>query len=201
VRRLGTSEWYSPNYVVAGDATYATNRQLVSDFLATIPLQDDPGHPDRTDIQRHLSADSVSLREAVENLITPYRVRDPIDSQHQIGLLLQLAITLEDNRDEPCSVYYMSRGLRRERGVADTGKIATNLFQGAAPSRPKALQGSIYPGDFNIRANDAVTIQIHSLDLTRDGLPTIENVPVIAVWLPQRLRKPWLVQDQPPQAK
>jgi hypothetical protein len=201
VRKLGTSEWYSPNYVVADDATYATNRQLVSDFLATIPLQDDPGHPDRTDIQRHLFADSVSLREAVENLITLYRVRDPIDSQHQIGLLLQLAIALEDNRDEPCSVYYMSRGLRRERGVADTGKIATNLFQGAAPSKPKALQGSVYPGDFNIRANDAVNIQIHNLDLTRDGQPTIENVPVIAVWLPQRLRKPWLVQDQPPQAK
>jgi hypothetical protein len=58
----------------------------------------------------------------------------------------------------------------------------------------------VYPGDFNIRAQDAVTIQIHNLNLTRDGQPAIENVPVIAVWLPPRLRKPWLVQDQPPQA-
>jgi hypothetical protein len=199
VRKLGRSDWYSPDHVVADEATYEVNRKLVSDFLSTLPLEDDPGHGSRSGFQRHRYSDSVSLREAVQNLITLYRVRDPIDSQHQIGLLVQLAIALEDDHDEPCSVYHMSGGLARERGVNDAGKISTNLFQGAAPSTPKALQGSVYPGDFNIRAPDAVTIQIHNLSLTRDGQPTIESVPVIAVWVPPRLAKPWLVQDQPPQ--
>ena len=200
MRKFGTSEWYYPDHLTSDQTTYQVNRKVVEDFLSAIVLEDDPGHKDRSEYQRHLYSDAISLREAVQNLITLYRVRDPINSQHQLGLLLQLAIALEDEHDEPCSVYFMSNGRARERGVTDEGKIATNLFQGAAPTHPKALQGTVYPGDFKIRAADAVTIQIHSLSLTRNGHPTIEDVPVIAVWLPPRHRKPWLVQGQPPQA-
>lgn len=68
VRKLGRSDWYSPDHIVADAATYEVNRKLVSDFLATLPLEDDPGHPDRSEFQRHRYSDSVSLREAVQNL-------------------------------------------------------------------------------------------------------------------------------------
>jgi hypothetical protein len=38
----------------------------------------------------------------------------------------------------------------------------------AAPVNPRAERGSIYPGDTAMRTADAVTIQIHTVRLTRE---------------------------------
>ena len=43
-----------------------------------------------------------------------------------------------------------------------------------------------------------MTIQIHTINLTHDGTVVAEDVPVIAVWVPQRMERAWIVQDQPP---
>ena len=53
-----------------------------------------------------------------------------------------------------------------------------------------------------IRDRDTVTIQIHTLDLTEENNSSnvlVENVPVIAVWMPARLARAWVSQDQPVQ--
>jgi hypothetical protein len=197
VRGLRTSDWSAPDYLGASEPVYAHNRKVVTDFLADVPLREDEGHPKRTCFQRHQFTDAVSLRETVEKLITLYRVQDPNDSARFLGVLLQLGAALENSHDEPCSVYLMSGGDERERSVDSDGKISTNLFQGAAPVRPKAIQGTVYPGDFNIHAANAVTVQVHMLRLVHDGRPVAQQVPVLAIWIPNRLAKPWLVQDQP----
>lgn len=199
VRSLMASDWYSPNFVLADIDTIQHNRKVVSAFLGQLSLAPDAGDKRRTKHQRHRFNGDVSLRDAVEKLITQFRVRDPIDSQRLIGVLVQLAAVLEDGNDEPCSIYEMSAGDARERGVDAEGRITTNLFQGAAPSTPKEQQGSIYPGDFNIHAPDNVSIQIHNLSPTRGDKQVADNVPVIAIWIPPRLAKPWLVQTQPTQ--
>lgn len=200
VRTLMTSAWFIPNYVLADESTYAFNRQAVREFLDRLMLQPDLGSQKRAEFQRHRFSDRVSLRQAVEQLLTLYRVRDPIDSQRLIGVLVQVAAILENGKDETCSVYEMSSGKPRERGINDEGRITTNLFQGAAPSTPKDQQGSIYPGDFNVHAVDAVTIQIHNVVPTKSDKPVIDAVPIIAIWIPPRLAKPWLIQNQPAQA-
>jgi len=114
-------------------------------------------------------------------------------------VLLQFALALDNGRDEPCAVYEMSSGAVRERSVSADGKIA-NLFQGAAPVTPKELRGSIYPGDQSIHAADMVSVQVHNLRLLRDDVAVAENVPVLAIWIPPRLSRPWLIQRQPSQA-
>src|SRR5205085_2877894 len=115
----------------------------------------------------------------VDQLLAQYRVHDPIDSQRLMGVLLQLGLALDADGDEACAVFQMSGGLARERGVSPEGRLATNLFQGAAPPTGPT-QGDVYPGDRLIYANNRVTVQMHNLTLTRQGVPNITNVPVLA---------------------
>jgi len=91
-------------------------------------------------------------------------------------------------------VYRMSPATGRQRGVDQSGEV-TNLYQGAAPVNPRERRGEIYPGDQALRDADNVTIQIHTLDLTRDHAVIALSVPVIAVWVPARLAQAWLAQE------
>jgi hypothetical protein len=131
------------------------------------------------------------------------RITGTTDSQRYTGLLLQLSKALEDDPDEVCTVFRMSSASRRRRGIDENGEV-TNLFQGAAPVQPRERRGEVYPGDSAIREDGNVTIQIHTLDLTREegGVQRviIENVPAIAVWVPARMARGWLDQNQPGQA-
>jgi hypothetical protein len=54
-----------------------------------------------------------------------------------------------------------------------------------------------------IRQDDTVTVQIHTLDLTqgKGGNVIKGSVPVIAVWVPARLARAWINQNQPAQAE
>ena len=84
----------------------------------------------------------------------------------------------------------------RSRGINESGEI-TNLFQGQAPVQPLERRGKIYPGDHAIHDDDNVTIQIHELELTRENGTQVvaKEIPVLAVWVPERLGPGWVVQD------
>ena len=123
------------------------------------------------------------------------RITGTTDSQRNTGLLLQFSKALEDDADEPCTIYRISPATRRRRGIDENGEV-TNLFQGEAPVHPRERRGQVYPGDRAIRDPDNVTIQIHSLNLTRDDQLVAENVPVLAVWVPARLARAWIAQDE-----
>ena len=118
-----------------------------------------------------------------------------MDSQRRTWLLLQLRRALKQHPQELCTVYRMSPGARRERGVNGDGRIS-NLFQGAYPVA-RDRRGSIYPGDREIRTPDQVTIQIHLVDLTEGaaGEVLVGEVPILAVWVPSRLAMPWIAQE------
>ena len=61
---------------------------------------------------------------------------------------------------------------------------------------PLPRRGEVYPGDRAIRDDDNVTVQIHTLKLMRDKQEVAQNVPVLAVWVPARLARAWIAQDQ-----
>ena len=46
-----------------------------------------------------------------------------------------------------------------------------------------------------MRSPNEVTIQVHTLNLTRNDTVVAQNVPVLAVWVPGRLAEGWLVQE------
>jgi hypothetical protein len=195
-----SNEWVAPRVVLASDAVLQANRRTVIQFLQQLEFSDDEGRPERTDTQRHRVSRVVPLTAAMEQLLVSLRITGTTDSQRYTGLLLQLSRALEENPGEVCAVYQMSPAARRRRGVDENGEV-TNLYQGEAPVYPRERRGEIYPGDRAIREPDVVTIQVHTLDLTRDNAVIMEDVPVVAVWVPARLARGWVSQDQPPQTR
>src|SRR5262245_26725278 len=62
----------------------------------------------------------------------------------------------------------MIGGRRREHGVDEEGEVL-NLYQGEAPVSPRDQRGTVYPDDRRIRDDDNISIQIHTLNVTREG--------------------------------
>ncbi len=200
IRGHFSNSWVTPRVVLAADEVIRANRQTVADFVAANRFDDDEGHANRTDEQRHLVASGLSLRAVMEQLLIPMRITSSRDSQQITGLLLQLSRALEQNPNEFCTVYRMSSGSRRRRSVDENGAVV-NLYQGANPQWPLERRGEIYPGDRDIREDEVVNVQIHTLDLRREQTGPIiaENIPVLVVWVPARLGVGWINQDQPGQ--
>jgi len=192
-----SDDWFAPRVVLAAEPVVQANRDAVTQLVQRLQFADDEGDPRRTDFQRHQVSRNVPLRMVLEDLLVRMRITGTTDSQKYTGLLLQLSKALEDNADEVCTVYRMSPNSRRRRDIDDGGAVK-NFFQGQAPVTPIERRGEIYPGDRAICDADRVTIQIHMVELTRDDRATVvmERVPVITVWVPARLARPWIAQDE-----
>lgn len=190
-----SDDWVAPRVVLASDSVMQANREIVTAFTGGLAFSNDKGHPHRTAIQRHQVCENVPLRAVIEQLLVRVRITGTTDSQRNTGLLLQLSRALENNPDEVCTVYKMSPTSRRRRSIDENGEV-TNLFQGEAPVHPRERRGEVYPGDRAIREDETVTIQIHTLDLTRDDDVAAQNVSIIATWVPARFARAWVAQDQ-----
>lgn len=190
-----SNQWVAPRIVLVSAEVLSTNRAVVSTFIRSHTFKNDEGHPDRTPNQKHQICHQIPLRDAMENLLVDIRITGVSDSQRNTGLLIQLSYAVEEDPNEVCTVIVMSPSERRHRGVGANGEIL-NLYQGAAPVNPIERRGEVYPGDQFIRDENNVTIQIHNLDITRDNEIMLENVPVLAVWVPARLARGWVSQTQ-----
>ena len=195
IRGRFANDWVNPRVVLASDAVLTANRATVNAFMAELAFAEDEGDPRRTQIQRHEVCFDVPLRTVMERLLVPTRITGNTDSQRFTGLLLQLSKAIEEEPDEVCAVYRMSPQERRRRGIDEDGEV-TQLFQGEAPVQPPERRGEVYPGDRNIRQNENITIQIHTIDLIREDEVVATQVPVVAVWVPRRMERAWIAQGQ-----
>jgi hypothetical protein len=195
--------WLNPQIVLTDAGTIRRNQEVVGSFLGSLAFRPDDGHAARTDIQRHEVCSGVLLAKVLEELLVPYRVTGATDSMRFTGMLLQLGRAVEEHPGELCSVYRMSPGAVRSRSVDEDGQIA-NLYQGEAPTFPVEDRGTVYPGDRRVRAEDQVSIQVHTLTLTQGegagGGEVARGVPVLAVFVPQRMARPWVSQHQAEQS-
>lgn len=135
----------------------------------------------------------MPLQTAFEQLLLEFGLARMEDSLKYYGVLMQISAWLENNPMATCSVYRMRPTEFTPRRV-NTADVMRTLQQG-----PASLGGvKTYPGDFHIKAPTGVTIQIHNIQ-TRDsmGAPIIADVPVLAIWIPNELSRPFLVQQQP----
>ncbi len=192
-----SDDWFWPKVPHGTDELLDANRKTASDFIQQLDWTDAPGDSRRTPDQVHLISEDVSLRRAYEDLLIPLRLTEERDSQLFTGLLLQVKAYLDEHPDTRCTVYQMSKGKSRLRSVNDDEEIPT-LFQGANYA-DTAHKDMVYPGDERERASQGITIQIHTLQVRqKDRGPLIaDNVPTVAVWIPQSMAKEWLVQEQP----
>lgn len=189
-----SDKWVIPRVVFSSESVASDNRNTVLRFLDALSMRNDDGHVDRTDNQKHHVCDSVLIRDLLENLLVKLRVTGSTDSQMNTTLLLHLAKAIEKYPEEDCVVYRISPNEKRVRTLNGNGQISY-LFQGAHPAK-SSRRGEIYPGDALIRNDDKVSVQIHFLELQQDQNIIISDVPIVAVWIPNRLACSIVVQNQ-----
>ena len=197
-RHLQVSEWtqQSQPWTLEDDDQVVSNWEAIEVFLNGLAFQEDPGSAQRTVVQRNALAGDVPLMGILENLLVcmwfSWR-----DAPNFSAAELAIQWHLKSHPDATASVYRMAAqrsrlpgGGKRRRQIDDQGRIV-NLFQGAAPVHPVNLRGSVYPGDRRIHAPEAVTVQVHDLDLTNSTSPPSllkGHVPAVSVWVPSSMR-------------
>lgn len=145
--------------------------------------------------QQHVVA-HTTVGEALERLLSNF-----VMWGDDAGPFTALRVMLEEaGVDAACEIVLMSPNMvdppRRHRSLRESGKIK-NLFQGQNPKSGRIR----YVGDRKVRGSDAVTIQIHRVDLTKDdgtdegGTVVTTDVPVLAVSVPAELQQRVLVQQ------
>ncbi|EOC0862933.1 hypothetical protein VG539_000869 [Cronobacter muytjensii] len=184
-----SDKWIVPNLIYSSESVVIENKNIALEFLSRLSMHSDKGHVDRTEIQRHYVCDNVLVSDLLENLLVKIRVTGNSNSQNNTALLLHLAKAIENDPTESCVVYRMSPQGKRVR------TLGSYLFQGAYPVEP-SRRGEIYPGDTAIKDNERVSVQIHFIDLKQSDGSFINNVPVVAVWIPGRLACSVVVQNQ-----
>lgn len=197
--------WTRSPHVTA--ESVSINTRVIDEFCSHLTFQEDQGHAQRTEHQKHLVATGLNLQNVLRDLLMQLQFRSIEDSQQFIAILSLLQRIVEDNPNTAATVYQMSGRRNRERTVDSKDRLggdASILFQGANPKADPARgvrEGSIYPGDDAIRASTGVTVQIHTLKIRRkvDEQRTedvAENVPAIAIWIPASLARPIVIQPQ-----
>jgi hypothetical protein len=192
-------QWFFVRMVATPQEVADENETILQTFERELSFVPDPTYPSDQAAQQHLVADNVSLRSVLSDLLVPYRVADASDTQEMTGLLLQLSKALDSDGSETARVYRMRPTFRGARDVDEDGRIGSirRLFQGPTRTGAAGSREYSYPGDMAFYDADRVTVQIHRYDLRRNGQDVALQKPVIAVWVPGRMRLDWLVQHQP----
>jgi hypothetical protein len=189
-----SDNWYSPAYPHDSEDAINTNREIVDEFWSKLRLTASQEKTfKKIAVDKHLFSSEIQLKTTFEQLIIRFRTTHPSDSQQLTGLMLQVQHYLEENPDELCEVYFINKEEERDRTIDSQNKWRLNLFQGRSTSNDP----SRYPGDRKIRVDDKLTIQIHKLKLDlKEEKRTISNVPVIAIWVPRKMARGWVSQNQ-----
>jgi hypothetical protein len=197
LRGAFSDQWFAPSVPHAPEEAATANRRVVRAFLGHLDgqFQQDAGDPRRTEPQVHLVADRVALQSAYQEILTQLWLADPRDAALFAGLLLQVGRYLEEHPSAVCAVYQMSQGQHRERSIDGAGEIP-NLFQGANYDESVAPRQLVYPGDREIRVDDELTIQIHTLEVKSGESVIARDVAAITVWVPRAMAAAWLSQAQ-----
>jgi hypothetical protein len=200
------AEWFNIRAPHDTDSLILENQKVVSDFYSNNihSFNENEGHIERTNKQKHLECE-LSLETTLDNLLSNLKYTRESDSQSYSSLQGILYSYLNDHPNETCKVVAMSSSkiddeifqTTRKRSLRDD--LINGLFQGEQPTRDGRLRkGEQYPGDRFIRDDDKITIQIHRLHLTElngddildeNDNPIYDNVPSIAIWIPELIGK------------
>ncbi len=197
-RHLEVPQWtfQAQPWTPDDDAEIGTNWDVIETFLDGLAFRVDTGSDERTQEQLNAISEPVPLQRLLEELLVPMHFSRR-DAPGFSALELAIQWHLKKRPAATAAVYQMAAqrsplpgGGRRRRQIDESARIV-NLFQGAAPVEPARLRGSVYPGDRLIHAGEAVTVQIHDLDLTDAAEPPQlrrGHVPAVAVWVPDFVR-------------
>ena len=141
----------------------------------------------------HEGAIGIPLREVYEQFLVPSKVPDVDDSQAYYGVMLQIQEYMETHPNEVCDIYAMRPAEVTRRAISSDTEQIDYIFQGANKPKTDPMH---YPGDLRIHGDGRLTIQLRRLTLTGGGRE-LNDVPVLAIWVPSKMGATWVVQDPP----
>ncbi len=190
-----TDSWLQIDAPHDSEELYKHNQELVKEFIKNKQFIIDELHPKASSKNKIL--ENHELSDVYENLLCDFKVSRSSDTRKFVAALLVIKYILENNQNEKCTVYLMSGGEPRERGLdPDTDEIK-QLYTGANPVEPKELRGTIYPGDREKYHPNNITIQIHILNLKKHEEIVFYEIPTIAIHIPKRFTADFIYQQQP----
>lgn len=197
--------WFWPRSAHLIASAVEANRSTVAGFWSGLPHRDwrpEAKHARANPSYHHLVSDGIPLHTLRDQLLAEIRLASVSNELIWEGLIDVLRGACDDDPSERARVLLMRPEAEARRGTSQDGSVIKRLFQGANPVYPIERRGTVYPGDSELHAQDRVTVQVHRVDVyqgsARDsGSKLLErDVPFIAVWLPERLRRVLVIQDQ-----
>lgn len=171
----------------------AANASAVDKLVKALSFEQDRSYQSKEKAQQHEVAIDAPLKNVLDMLVD-YRLEDARDTGTFTGILIALGEQLRRNPNAKAAVYRMrpnATGTRREVSVDGT------LDDGFQQGRTRTAGGGFtYPGDAFFKANDRMSIQLHTYDLTRGDKRVASAAPLVAIHIPPALAKEWLVQIQ-----
>ena len=183
--RVKLRGWITPKRPICRQNLHKSNQETVTSFITGQSFIPNIGHEARALGQKH-GVCSVLLEEVMNTLVGNITYEDLETKTAHSMLLVHLRNLLDSNPNELCTVYHIAPGVSRTRELKSDLQI-DQLFQGANPESKDYKRGEVYKGDRELIDSDQITIQIHQLELKYNSVVKAKNVPVIAVWLPNRL--------------
>lgn len=199
-------EWFVIKAPHDTDSLILANQRIIGEFVNSITdqISTDNGHPNRTDLQKHLTAE-IELSEALK-FLNRLKFTKESDSQTFSSLRGLISNFLNENPSETCQINFISSRIENGQLIQTIRNRRLNrnyeiqqLFQGEQPTKNGEFRkGEVYPGDRNIKQENKLTIQIHRLCLRDSNGDEIINqlgnqiygdVPSIAIWVPEVVGK------------
>ena len=195
ISRKNWKGWIVPKKPLCNSTLLENNKASVDAFINAQTFTSDEGHTERTIGQKHNYCE-VSLEIVINNLLGKIDYDDSETRKNHNMLLVPLRKVLDDHPNEACIVYQMAPNADeiRTRELKDDFQIK-QLFQGANPVSKDHQKGEVYRGDRELRSDDKITIQIHQLELKLNRITQAKNVPVVAVWVPDRFSTSIIYED------
>lgn len=181
------------------------NGALVREFLAShgslLRFTEAPWIEDASGIRndhRHAGLIDVPLQTLYEQVLAGVVLPDAEEhTQWQVALSM-IANALDEHQCLMANIVIMRPESDPFRGVDDDGRIK-QVFAGAHPGRPPYA----YSGDREVHLDD-VTLQLHCFNVghgsdsafATDREVVESRVPVLALWLGERVNRPMIRQDQ-----
>jgi len=188
-----SDRWFWVRVPQESDTIVAQNRKAFDAFVTTHSFAPLPSNLyGQSASSRHIGMLGLSLIDVYENLLVPIGVSDADDSQNYYGAMLQIQHYFQNHENELCDVYFINPHETSLRAIDSTTKRIDQIFQGSnrTPSDP-----DYYPGDRLLHPPERLTVQLRRLNLTEMGIEVATDIPVLAIWIPEKMDQNWLVQE------
>ncbi len=181
---MGNNKWAQFRAPHDSKEIVENNLSLYNDFYTKYKdkFQEDNGDSNRTKEQKHFVIE-IKATELFETFIEKLKFTRESESFKY----LNIKAIIGNANNEKITVYIMSKGKIRNRGLLKDKDNIENLFQGKNPKDGK----TIYPGDDKIKS-DNITIQIHKLNIKGTDF---NDVVSLAVWIPSKYRQDIISQN------